>query len=312
MMTHYLRTQDHRVEARFDLIANAYQKIQEYACNQLEVADGKGRFSSDAWKKDIGWGLTRVMQNGNIIEKAAINFSRVSGPLNTGMASVAGREGKNFSATGLSSIIHPINPHLPIIHMNVRYFELDNGENWFGGGIDLTPHYVVKEDAIHFHQQLKQTCDTYHPGFYPQYKKWADDYFFIKHRNETRGVGGIFFDQLEPGKECGFDALFNFTCELGKTYPDIYTALMKKYGNREYTQREKEWQLIRRGRYVEFNLVYDRGTRFGMESGGNTESILVSMPPEVKWPYHYEPEEGSREGKTLEWLKKGIDWVNIA
>jgi len=299
----------HLIGMKIEIIKDKYKDIQQRACNIIEMADDKGKFSKDEWKKDIGTGLTRVMQNGNVIEKAAINFSEVSGSFSQEMAAMAGKEGRYFNATGVSSIIHPSNPHVPIIHMNIRYFELDTGESWFGGGIDLTPHYIVEGDAISFHQQLKNICDKYHPDFYDRYKKWADDYFFLKHRNEARGVGGIFFDQVEPGVDLKFENLLNYTIDLGNIYPEIYAGFMKNNGNLPYTEKEKEWQLIRRGRYAEFNLVYDRGTRFGLASDGNTESILVSMPPEVRWKYDYTLDENSPELRTLQMLKKEIDWV---
>jgi coproporphyrinogen III oxidase len=195
--------------------------------------------------------------------------------------------------------------------MNVRYFALDNGISWFGGGIDLTPHIIQTEDAVSFHQTVKKVCDRFDSNFYTDYKKWADDYYFLPHRNETRGVGGIFFDRLKAGVKHSFDTLYDFTCELAKTYPKVYSGFMQKYGIKPFTEREKKWQNLRRGRYVEFNLIHDRGTKFGLESDGNTESILLSLPANASWEYNYIPESGGFEEATLKRLKKGVDWINL-
>ncbi len=298
----------------FNKIADQYKDIQQRACEMIASADGKESFTHDRWQKEIGEGVTRVLQDGEIIEKAAINFSKVSGNITPQMKKMAGSnedQAKTFAATGVSSIIHPINPWMPIIHMNIRYFELDSGTSWFGGGIDLTPHYVDIYDAKWFHQELKKVCDTYHKDFYPKYKKWADDYFYIEHRKETRGIGGIFFDRLMPNEQTGFDRLLEFTLSLGKAYPDIYTQLMQKHSRKDYNQDHKNWQYYRRGRYVEFNLIYDRGTKFGLESGGNTESILLSMPPIARWEYNHEPTKDSKEEETIRYLRKNIDWLDL-
>ena len=296
---------------RFNEVANKYQELQTKSCDILGETDGKQLFSTEKWEKDIGSGITRVLQNGAHIEKAALNFSKVSGKYTDRMGQMAGREGTEFSATGISSIIHPYNPFVPIIHMNVRYFELDTGICWFGGGIDLTPHYINEDEALNFHKRLKMTCDKFDISFYGRFKKWADDYFFLPHRNETRGVGGIFFDQLVPGQELGFEKLFEFTQELGFLYPYIYQDILHRKKNKPFSNEHKNWQMLRRGRYVEFNLVYDRGTRFGLESNGNTESILLSMPPMANWTYNHAPEEGSEEHYTQQMLKKGIDWLRL-
>ncbi len=292
-------------------VAEKYKEVQNKACDILDEADGKALFSKDAWTKEIGNGLTRVMAGGRHIEKAAINFSHVTGNYTERMAKMAGKSGKTFSATGVSSIIHPVNPFVPITHMNIRYFETDSGLSWFGGGIDLTPHYIDKKEASYFHKEIKKVCDQSNTRFYTKFKKWADDYFFITHRNETRGIGGIFFDQLEPEKEYGFDLLLEFTLNIGKLYPILYAELMEQKKDTPYTEQHKAWQLLRRGRYIEFNLVYDRGTKFGLDSGGNTESILVSMPPMASWIYDQVPKAGSAEKETLDMLKKDIDWLTI-
>lgn len=289
--------------------ADIYKNIQQIICRTLEEADGTGRFTSDVWEKEIGSGLTCVMQNGSIIEKAGVNFSHVRGSFNDNMAKLLGENATSYAATGISSIIHSGNPFVPTIHMNVRYFSLDNGSSWFGGGIDLTPAYINPVEAREFHRTIKDICDRYDTSFYPEWRTWADDYFYLPHRHETRGVGGIFFDRIQPANDAEFEKMLNLTSELASIYPVIYSQLMKNNGQKSYSQAQKRWQKIRRGRYVEFNLIHDRGTKFGLESEGNIESILVSLPAEVEWAYQYQPEPGSPEAQTQELLKKGIDWV---
>lgn len=295
---------------RIEKIVETYRQLQIEICSALENADGKGKFSRNQWKKEIGSGVTAVLQNGAIIEKGAVNFSFVKGKFSTRMEKLLGEKAQNYLATGISSILHPENPWMPIIHMNVRYFALDNGISWFGGGIDLTPHIIEPENAAEFHTALKTTCDRFDSRFYPEFKQWADDYYFLPHRNETRGVGGIFFDRLKPGSPEEFEKLFNFTVALAQLYPAVYTGFMKKHSNHPFSEREKKWQALRRGRYVEFNLIHDRGTKFGLESGGNTESILASLPVNAAWEYNYTPQPEGFEEKTLSLLKKGIDWIN--
>jgi len=290
--------------------AAIYKSIQKTICQTLEEADGTGKFTEYSWKKEIGSGLTCVMQNGSIIEKAGVNFSHVRGSFNENMANLLGENAKSFAATGVSSILHSGNPFVPTIHMNVRHFSLDNGSSWFGGGIDLTPTYINPEEARWFHQTLKDICDQYNTSFYPEWKTWADDYFYLSHRQETRGVGGIFFDRIQPADAADLEKMLNLTSDLLRIYPIIYSRLMKDNGHKAFTEAQKRWQKIRRGRYVEFNLIHDRGTKFGLESDGNIESILVSLPAEVEWAYQYQPEAGSPEAKTQELLKKGIEWVN--
>lgn len=294
-----------------DKIAGTYAGIQSEICRILESADGKEKFAVHPWEKEIGSGISCVLQNGAIIEKGAVNFSYVKGKVSAQMEKLLGEKAHEYAATGISSIIHPVNPWMPIIHMNVRYFALDNGISWFGGGIDLTPHIIIPEDATHFHKKIKVVCDRYDCHFYREFKPWADEYYFLPHRNETRGVGGIFFDRLKPVGTSNFTTLFNFTRELSKAYPEIYSGFMKKYGDKPFSEREKKWQNLRRGRYVEFNLIHDRGTKFGLESDGNTESILLSLPANASWEYNYIPEPGSYEEATLKQLKKGVDWINI-
>jgi len=286
-----------------------YKDIQQRICRILEVADGVGKFQTESWEKEIGSGITCVLQNGGIIEKGGVNFSYVSGKYTETMAKLLGENANSFSATGISSILHSGNPFVPTIHMNVRYFALDNGSSWFGGGIDLTPAYINLEEARWFHQTIKDICDKYNATYYPEWKTWADDYFFLPHRHETRGVGGIFFDRIHPVEADDFEQMLNLTSELANVYPILYSELMKNNGQRSFSEAEKHWQKIRRGRYVEFNLIHDRGTKFGLESEGNIESILVSLPAEVEWLYKYEPEKGSLEDQTQQLLKKGIVWI---
>lgn len=297
---------------RNDKVAFAYRNLQQQICAELEEADGKARFITDHWEKEIGHGYTMVLTNGDAIEKAAVNFSAVGGTVSERMRKALKiEEGESYFATGISSIIHPRNPHAPITHMNVRYFQLGSGKAWFGGGIDLTPHYVNKKAAGWFHRELKSICDQFDLNFYPDYKKWADDYFFLPHRNETRGVGGIFFDHQDGEGIENFEKFFAFTQALAEAYPRIYNTLLNANRAKAYTEEEKNWQTLRRGRYVEFNLLYDRGTKFGLESNGRTESIFLSMPPMASWVYDYQAREGSAEANTLSLLKKDVDWVNI-
>ncbi len=284
--------------------------LQDDICRQLEEADGQGKFQEDLWERPGGGGgRTRIFQ-GQHIEKGGVNFSAVHGDLPEKIANALQIEGKpQFFATGVSIVLHPHNPHVPIIHMNVRYFEMSTGTWWFGGGIDLTPHYIVEEDAQFFHQKLKAVCDKHHTAYYPKFKKWADDYFFIKHRNETRGIGGIFYDRLSNNDGFTKAQRFEFMQDVGNAFCEIYIPLLQKSKDKTITDQQKEWQYLRRGRYVEFNLVWDKGTKFGLDTNGRTESILMSMPPHANWQYQYIPAEGSAEARTLELLKKGIDWV---
>lgn len=293
-------------------IADTYMTIQDEITQALEKLDGGAKFQEELWERDGGGGgRTRIMQNGNIIEKGGVNFSAVHGKLPAAIKKAFGVEEDEFFATGVSIVIHPNNPHVPIIHMNIRYFELNEQTRWFGGGIDLTPHYVVKEDAQFFHQQLKSVCDKHHPNFYSDFKSWADSYFFIKHRDETRGVGGVFYDKLTPEKtNLNFEQIFDFSCDLGRIFAPTYIDLVNRHRTQNFSQREKHWQLLRRGRYVEFNLVYDSGTKFGLETNGRIESILMSLPAQANWVYDFKAEPGSAEQDTLDLLKKDINWVN--
>jgi len=297
-----------------DAIREWLMDLQNDICRQLEETDGKGKFISDPWERPGGGGgVSRVLTDGNIIEKGGVNFSAVWGKSPDHVLkslNLPAGEHPDFFATGVSIVIHPNSPRVPIIHMNVRYFEMSNGIWWFGGGIDLTPHYVDEADAQYFHHQLKAVCDKHNPSYYPEFKKWADDYFYIKHRNETRGVGGIFFDYLKDTDGFTRESRFSFLQDVGRSFAPVYTHFMKKNHTLPYSDREKQWQYLRRGRYVEFNLVWDRGTKFGLDTDGRTESILMSLPPQAQWQYNYQPEHDSAEQKTLSLLKKEIDWVH--
>lgn len=293
-------------------IINYFKSLQDQICEGIEKADGRGTFLEDIWiRKEGGGGQTRVLQNGKILEKAGVNYSTVHGPLHPKMVtSLDIKEEVEFMATGVSIVMHPFNPWVPIIHMNVRYFELSNGQNWFGGGIDLTPHIIILEQAKWFHQQLKTACDSFDPSFYQIYKKWADDYFYSPHREETRGVGGIFFDYLKSNTSKEKENTFDFVKKIGESFIPIYRHLMHLNADKLFTKQEKDFQLLRRGRYVEFNLVHDRGTKFGLETSGRTESILMSMPPLASWEYAFDSSQFSEGQKTLDLLKKGLNWID--
>ncbi len=290
-------------------IAGYFQELQDDICAQLETADGEGHFREDRWERPAGGGgRTRVIL-GRHIEKGGVNFSAVHGPMPERIQRALQLEPAHFFATGVSIVLHPRSPLTPIIHMNVRYFEMDNGPWWFGGGIDLTPHYVDVEEARFFHQRLKSVCDDHHSEYYLRFKRWADDYFYLKHRKETRGVGGIFFDRLGPDEDLDQEALFAFVKAVGEVFAPLYTELLQRNRRRNYGERELNWQRLRRGRYVEFNLVWDKGTKFGLDTDGRTESILMSLPPRADWAYDFHPEPNTPEARTLELLRKDIDWL---
>ncbi len=291
--------------------------LQERICTALEKEDGKARFQTDEWKRaGGGGGKTRVIANGDFIEKGGVNTSIVEGEVTDKMRKHLNIDGDRWFACGLSLIIHPINPFVPTVHANYRYFELYDKEDkvinqWFGGGSDLTPFYLFEEDARHFHQTLKKTCDSYDDEFYPAFKKWCDDYFVNSHRdNEARGIGGIFYDHLQPNKNHDIAALMAFSQANGDAFIPAYLPLVQRRKNMTYTENNKKWQEIRRGRYVEFNLVHDRGTLFGLKTNGRTESILMSLPPTVQFIYDYQPKKGSEEWKLLEVCKHPIDWID--
>jgi coproporphyrinogen III oxidase len=290
-------------------IRSAFESLQKHICSRLCEIDGNFVFHEDNWKRtEGGGGRTNVGLNGNVIEKGGVAFSAVHGSVTLEMQEQLKMGAGVFFATGVSIVLHPNNVHVPIIHMNVRYFELSNGTYWFGGGIDLTPHYVVPKQAKMFHDALRNVCDKYDTSFYSKFTAWADDYFFIPHRNETRGVGGIFFDQLKESESITKDQILQFCIELGNLFPEVYEEQVLLGKNTEMTSDQLKWRNLRRGRYVEFNLVNDRGTKFGLHSGGRTESILMSLPPLANWEYDFMPQENSQEEFTLKSLVKGASW----
>ncbi|WP_414829181.1 oxygen-dependent coproporphyrinogen oxidase [Alteromonas sp. H39] len=285
--------------------------LQDNICQTLELVDGKGHFVEDAWEREAGGGgRSRVLKNGAVIEQGGVNFSHVHGDAMPASATASRPElaGRSFQAMGVSLVIHPHNPYVPTSHANVRFFIAEKpGEKpiwWFGGGFDLTPFYPFKDDVVHWHDVAKKICAPYGDGVYPTYKKWCDDYFYLKHRNETRGVGGLFFDDLN---EWGFEQSFAFMQAVGNGFLDAYVPIVERRKKTDFTRRERDFQLYRRGRYVEFNLVYDRGTLFGLQTGGRTESILMSMPPLARWEYNFTPAPGSAEEKLAGWLQP-TDW----
>lgn len=296
-------------------ITDWFKGLQDRICQGLEELDGKATFEQDLWKREGGGGgRTRVIKEGNVIEKGGVNFSAVEGDMPAQLLKVLKVEADTstpitFYATGVSIVLHPRSPKTPIIHMNVRYFEMSNGIWWFGGGIDLTPHYVDEQLAGDFHRHLKDVCDAHDASYYPAFKKWADDYFFVRHRQETRGIGGIFFDRLKDQDGFSKEERWAFVQAVGDAFVDLYAHQVEQTRNLPYGENELNWQRLRRGRYVEFNLVWDRGTKFGLETNGRTESILMSLPPQADWQYCYEPQPHSPEEKTLQLLKKDIDWV---
>ncbi|MBT79914.1 MAG: oxygen-dependent coproporphyrinogen oxidase [Alteromonadaceae bacterium] len=285
--------------------------LQDNICQTLELVDGKGQFVEDSWERELGGGgRSRVLKNGAVIEQGGVNFSHVFGGAMPASATASRPElaGRSFQAMGVSLVIHPHNPYVPTSHANVRFFIAEKpGETpiwWFGGGFDLTPFYPFKEDVQHWHDTAKKCCAPFGDDTYARYKKWCDDYFYLKHRDETRGVGGLFFDDLN---EWGFDKSFEFMQSVGNGYLDAYVPVVERRKGMSYSERERQFQLYRRGRYVEFNLVYDRGTLFGLQTGGRTESILMSMPPLARWEYGFEAPAGSAEAKLANWLKP-TDW----
>lgn len=290
--------------------------LQNSICQRLEAVDGC-KFEIDNWQKTEGLrggGSTRVLANGNVIEKGGVNLSVVQGDNLPAAASARRPElaGRSFEAMGVSLVIHPKNPHIPTSHANVRFFVAEKeGEEpvwWFGGGYDLTPYYPLKEDCVHWHRTAHDACAPFGEDVYSNYKKWCDDYFYLKHRKENRGVGGLFFDDLN---EWGFEKSFEFMKSVGDSYIEAYEPIMKKHIDKEYSEDEKLFQEYRRGRYAEFNLVFDRGTIFGLQSGGRTESILMSMPPITRWGYKVEYDEGTPEHKLTDWFLKPKDWLNL-
>ncbi|GAB2275361.1 Chloroperoxidase 1 [Dionaea muscipula] len=309
------------VRARFERMI---REAQNSVCAAIEEADGGGRFKEDVWSRPGGGGgISRVLQNGNVWEKAGVNVSVVYGVMppeayRAAKAADAAGDQKHgpvpFFAAGISSVLHPHNPFAPTLHFNYRYFETDAPKDapgaprqwWFGGGTDFTPAYIFEEDVKHFHQVQKNTCDKFDPSFYPRFKKWCDDYFYIKHRGERRGLGGIFFDDLNDYDQ---EMLLSFATECANSVIPAYIPIIEKRKDTSYTEAHKAWQQLRRGRYVEFNLVYDRGTTFGLKTGGRIESILVSLPLTARWEYDHTPEVGSEEWKLLDACINPKEWI---
>jgi len=293
-------------------IADGFSGLQEHICKSLSDLDAVAVFSSDDWERaEGGGGTTRTIREGGYIEKGGVAFSKVFGPVTQKMSEQLKLSGKDFFATGVSVVLHSRSTRHPIIHMNVRYFEIDSETYWFGGGIDLTPIYINKESAKNFHIKLKQLCDRYDAEMYPEFKKWADRYFHLPHRKESRGVGGIFFDQLVATDSMTKQEVFQFCLDLGQLFPILYADQLNYAIDTVTNENANQWQLLRRSRYVEFNLLHDRGTKFGIYSGGRTESILMSMPPLAKWEYNYVPNRGTPEYETQLLLQREVDWVNL-
>ena len=294
-------------------VKNYLLHLQKRICDALMVEEEQGAFQDDIWQRpEGGGGLTRVLENGRVFEKGGVNFSHVSGEALPASSTAKRPElaGRSFEAMGVSLVIHPRNPHVPTSHANVRFFlaKKPGAEPvwWFGGGFDLTPYYVYEEDIIHWHREAKKACDRFGPQLHDQFKRWCDDYFYLKHRKETRGVGGLFFDDYN---EQGFEHAFALMKSIGDAFVPAYLPIVARRKALSWGEREREFQLHRRGRYVEFNLLFDRGTHFGVQTGGRTESVLMSLPPLVRWSYDWKPQPGTPEARLYEVLKP-IDWLN--
>ncbi|UJF22227.1 oxygen-dependent coproporphyrinogen oxidase [Shewanella sp. OMA3-2] len=289
--------------------------LQQRICQRLTALDGKSTFNAESWKREEGGGGTSmVLTQGNVFEQAGVNFSHVMGAAMPASATAHRPElaGRSFEAMGVSLVIHPNNPYIPTTHANVRFFiaSKEGAEPvwWFGGGFDLTPYYPFEQDVVFWHQTAHDLCLPFGEEVYPKYKKWCDDYFFLPHRNETRGVGGLFFDDLNKP---GFEQSFAFMQAVGNGFIEAYEPIVERNKALEYQDEERQFQLYRRGRYVEFNLVYDRGTLFGLQTGGRTESILMSMPPLVRWEYGFTPEDGTPEAELYDYYLKPQDWLGL-
>ncbi|MDO1513050.1 oxygen-dependent coproporphyrinogen oxidase [Maribacter confluentis] len=291
------------------------QQLQDTITAKLEEVDGKATFQEDIWKRpEGGGGRTRVIENGAVFEKGGVNISGVHGELPDSMKAYFKVKEGNFFACGLSLVLHPKNPMVPTVHANWRYFELydEQGEivdQWFGGGQDLTPYYLFDEDAVHFHQVCKTACDKHQPTFYETYKKRCDEYFWNTHRNEARGIGGLFFDYCKAREDMDMQNWYDFVTEVGDSFLNSYIPIVIKRKDLEYSQHQRDWQEIRRGRYVEFNLVHDKGTLFGLRTNGRIESILMSLPPHVQWRYDHQPEKNSEEERLITILKQPKEWI---
>ncbi len=291
-------------------------ELQDTITSKLEAIDGKAEFQEDIWTRpEGGGGRTRVIENGNVFGKGGVNISGVHGKLPESMQTYFGVEDADFFACGLSLVLHPKNPMVPTVHANWRYFEMYDKQGnivdqWFGGGQDLTPYYLFEEDAVHFHTTCKTACDKHHHEFYPKYKTRCDEYFYNVHRKEGRGVGGLFFDYCKKTDEMTMEHWYDFVTEVGNSFLEAYLPIVEKRKDLSYTKEQRDWQEIRRGRYVEFNLVHDKGTLFGLKTNGRIESILMSLPPHVQWVYDHQPEAGSEEEKLINVLQNPVDWIN--
>ncbi len=291
------------------------QNLQDQICSGLEAVDGASKFREDLWQRpEGGGGRTRVIENGAFFEKGGVNISAVDGKLPEAMQKMFNVGEVDFFACGLSLVMHPKNPMAPTVHANWRYFEMYDASGniisqWFGGGQDLTPNYLFEEDAKHFHQTCKTACDKHNPEFYPKYKKQCDHYFWNAHRHEARGIGGLFFDYCKADESMEMEDWYQFVTEVGNSFLSAYASIVERRKNLPYTEAQKTWQEIRRGRYVEFNLVHDKGTLFGLKTNGRIESILMSLPPKVQWVYDHHPEPGSEEEKLIKILETPIDWI---
>jgi coproporphyrinogen III oxidase len=285
------------------------KELQDSMCTALERIDGRATFREDSWDRPGGGGgRTRVMQNGAVFEKAGVNFSEVQGEMPERLRAAMQTTAPGFFATGVSLVLHPASPMVPTVHANYRYFETSAGDAWFGGGADFTPYVLFDEDAVHFHRTLKAACDKHGAEWYPKFKKWCDEYFYIKHRGECRGLGGIFFD-YQRGTAAELEQFFPLWKECGEAFLPSYLPVVERRKNTPFTDQQKRFQLIRRGRYVEFNLVYDRGTLFGLETNGRIESILMSLPLMARWEYDHKPEPGTEEERLMELLRKPREWA---
>lgn len=291
------------------------QQLQDTITSGLEAVDGTAKFRQDIWERtEGGGGRTRVIENGSVFEKAGVNISAVHGPLPPAMQAYFKVGDVDFFACGLSLVIHPKNPFVPTVHANWRYFEMYDKEgnivdNWFGGGQDLTPYYLFDEDAKHFHQTCKTACDKHNPDFYAKFKKQCDEYFWNAHRDEARGIGGLFFDHCKATEDFSMENWYDFVTEVGNSFLEAYVPIVERRKDIAYTDENRTWQEIRRGRYVEFNLVHDKGTLFGLKTNGRMESILMSLPPHVQWVYDHHPAVGSEEERLIKILANPIDWV---
>ncbi|OCB75422.1 oxygen-dependent coproporphyrinogen oxidase [Flavobacterium crassostreae] len=292
------------------------QNLQDTIVAGLEAVDGQAKFKEDLWERpEGGGGRTRVIENGKVFEKGGVNISAVHGKLPEAMQKMFGVGEADFFACGLSLVLHPKSPMVPTVHANWRYFEMydPNGnviQQWFGGGQDLTPYYLFEEDATHFHQTCKTACDKHNPDFYPKYKTQCDTYFWNAHRHEARGIGGLFFDYCKESETMQMEDWFHFVSEVGNSFLQAYVPIVERRKTRSFTPEQRTWQEIRRGRYVEFNLVHDKGTLFGLKTNGRIESILMSLPPHVQWVYDHHPEVGSQEEKLLHVLENPRDWIS--